>query len=97
MPRCKRSRTTVRPAVSPDGSKVYVAVNNVAGFADGAVGYLVALNSQTLATLAAVRLKDPANPGNDALFFDDATSSPTVGPDGDVYYGVLENPFAIDP
>ena len=32
-------------------------------------------------------------PQNDALFFDDATSSPTVGPDGDVYYGVLENPF----
>jgi hypothetical protein len=81
------------PAISSDGSKVYVAVNNVSGFADGAVGSLVALNSQTLATIAAVRLKDPANPGNDALFFDDATTSPTVGPDGDVYYGVLENPF----
>jgi hypothetical protein len=34
-----------------------------------------------------------AHPQNDALFFDDSTATPTVGPDGDVYYGVLENPF----
>jgi hypothetical protein len=81
------------PALSPDGSKVYFAVNNVNGFTNGAVGYLVALNSTTLAPIAAVRLKDVAHPGNDALFFDDSTASPTVGPDGDVYYGVLENPF----
>jgi hypothetical protein len=81
------------PALSPDGSKVYFAVNNVNGFTDGAVGYLVALNSKTLAPLAAVRRKDVAHPGNDALFFDDSTASPTVGTDGDVYYGVLENPF----
>jgi hypothetical protein len=81
------------PALSLDGSKVYVAVNNVSGFADGAVGYLVALNSTTLAPVAAVRLKDVAHPQNDALFFDDSTASPTVGTDGDVYYGVLENPF----
>jgi hypothetical protein len=81
------------PALSPDGTKVYVGVNNVNGFTDGAVGYLVALNAGTVAPVAAVRLKDAANPQNDALFFDDATSTPTVGPDGDVYYGVLENPF----
>ncbi len=81
------------PAISPDGSKVYVAVNNFNGFTNGAVGYLVAATTGTLAPLAAVRLKDVANPQNDALFFDDATSSPTVGTDGDVYYGVLENPF----
>jgi len=81
------------PALSPDGSKVYFAVNNFNGFTNGAAGYLVSLNSKTLAPIAAVRLKDVAHPGNDALFFDDATSSPTVGTDGDVYYGVLENPF----
>jgi hypothetical protein len=81
------------PALSPDGSKVYFAVNNVNGFANGAVGYLIVLNSGTLAPITAVRLKDVAHPGNDALFFDDSTASPTVGSDGDVYYGVLENPF----
>ena len=81
------------PALSPDESMVYVAVNNFNGFTNGAAGYLVALDSATLAPKGAVRLKDVAHPANDALFFDDATSSPTVGPDGDVYYGVLENPF----
>jgi hypothetical protein len=81
------------PALSPDGSKVYVGINNVDGFANGAVGYLVAVASGTLAPVAAVRLKDVAQPQNDALFFDDSSAAPTVGPDGDVYYGVLENPF----
>ena len=80
------------PAISNDGSKVYFAVNNVNGFAFGAAGYLVAVNSKTLAHLAAVRLKDVAS-GLDATFTDDSTSSPTIGPDGDVYYGTLENPF----
>jgi len=81
------------PALSLDGSKVYFGVNNVNGFTDGAVGYLVAVDSTTLAYVAAVRLKDAAHPQNDGLFFDDSTASPTVGPDGDVYYGILENPF----
>ncbi len=39
-----------------------------------------------------MRLTDPLS-GNDATLPDDASASPTVGPDGDVYYGVLENPF----
>lgn len=79
------------PALSNDGSMLYVAVNNGNGLGS-AVGYLLALDSQTLATVAAVRLKDPVS-GDDANIHDDATSSPTVGPDGDVYFGVLENPF----
>ena len=79
------------PALSNDGSTLYVAVNDGNGFGF-ATGYLLALDSHTLATIAAVRLKDPSA-GRDATMPDDGTSSPTVGPDGDVYFGVLENPF----
>ena len=37
-------------------------------------------------------MKDPSS-GLDALIFDASSATPTVGPDGDVYFGVLENPF----
>ena len=80
------------PALSLDHSKVYVAVNNTNSFADGAIGDLAVLDARSLASLRSVRLLDVAS-GQPALFFDDSTASPTVGPDGDVYYGVLENPF----
>jgi len=74
------------PALSPDGSILYVAVDN------GAFGYLLAVNSSTLALINKVRLKDPSS-GQDAFIYDASSSTPTVGPDGDVYFGVLENPF----
>jgi hypothetical protein len=77
------------PALSNDHKTLYFAVNN--GYSG--YGYLVALDSRTLAPLASVRLKDVKNPGNDATVDDDGTASPTVGPDGDVYFGVLENPL----
>jgi len=79
------------PALSRDGSALYVAINNSDGTSSGP-GYLVKLDSQTLAPLARVRLKDPVS-GADASLPDNGTASPTVGPDGDVYFGVLENPF----
>jgi hypothetical protein len=79
------------PALSPDGRTVYLAVSNGSGLG-AATGYLVALNARTLATIAAVPLKDPST-GNDADIHDDGTASPLVGPDGDVYFGVLESPF----
>jgi hypothetical protein len=41
-----------------------------------------------------VRLTDPAS-GLDATMTDETSASPTIGPDGDVYYGVLENPFPL--
>jgi hypothetical protein len=72
------------PAVSSDQSTIYIGVS------DGGAGYLVALNSTTLAPKSKVRLKDPSS-GSDALLFDDGSASPTVGPDGDVFYGVVES------
>ena len=81
------------PALSNDHKTLYVAVNNSNPYGDFYnYGYLVALDSRTLAPLARVRLKDAEYPADDAYVPDDATASPTVGPDGDVYYGVLENP-----
>jgi hypothetical protein len=74
------------PALSNDHKTLYVAVSSGSfGF-----GYLVALDSRTLAPLARVRLKDAGFPTHDAQLPDDGTASPTIGPDGDVYFGVLE-------
>jgi hypothetical protein len=81
------------PALSNDGQTLYVAVNN--GNGDATLGYLVAVNSNTLAPAASILLRDPAT-GAPAFISDDGTASPTVGPDGDVYIGVLENPLGAN-
>jgi len=78
------------PAISNDGKYVYIAVSS----GSFGYGYLLCLNAQTLQTIGQVRLKDPN--GNDAALPDQGTASPMVGPDGDVYFGVLENPFAYN-
>jgi hypothetical protein len=77
------------PAISIDGKTLYIGINNGWGFG---VGYLVGLDTATLKTKYSIRLKDPES-GNDAYLADDGTASPAVGPDGDVFYGVLENGF----
>jgi hypothetical protein len=74
------------PALSADGTTLYMTVSN------GASGALVGLDAATLAPKYKAALRDPAS-GNGAWVSDDSSSSPTVGPDGDVYYGVLENPY----
>jgi hypothetical protein len=73
------------PALSRDGAVVYVAVSNALG-----QGYLLGLDSATLTPLARVPLLDPIT-GVRAFVSPDGTASPTVGPDGDVYFGVLES------
>src|SRR6185436_6088386 len=75
------------PALSADGNTLYVAVSNPTGQA----GYLLALDSATLGRTARVALTDPRS-AMPARITGDSTSSPLIGPDGDVYYGVLENP-----
>jgi len=76
------------PALSPEGKILYVAVSS----GDFGYGYLLALNSTNLSLINRVRLTDPAS-GFDATMTDESSASPTVGPDGDVYYGALESPF----
>lgn len=75
-------QTNCAPALSRDGRTVYVAVSN------GVNGYLLGLDAATLKPKYKVRLKEPSN-GSDAVVSDDSTASPTVGPDGDVYFGVV--------
>jgi hypothetical protein len=72
-------------AFSLDQSAFYIGVNS----GNGTPGYLIAANAATLAPIAHVRLTDP-HTGQNAAIMDDSSAAPTVGPDDDVYYGVLE-------
>jgi uncharacterized repeat protein (TIGR01451 family) len=78
------------PALSNDQATVYVAVKSPS---TETYGYLLGLNSTTLATKYKVFLKDPrSNNANNATILDDSTASPMVGPDNDVYFGIYGNP-----
>lgn len=81
--------TNGAPALSADGGTLYVMVNDLPPAGTRASGRLLALDSATLATRRGVLLVDPAS-STPAWVNDDSTASPTVGPDGDVYVGVLE-------
>ena len=61
------------PALSADGSTLYIALN------DGSNGRLVKLNSSNLSLAA--------SSGPLSQVIDISTASPTIGPDGDVYFG----------
>ena len=76
------------PALSNDQRKIYAVVSE-GGYVGS--GYLVALNAGTLGPLTGQRvfLADPAT-GDGAGIYDDASASPMVGSDGDVYFGVVE-------
>jgi hypothetical protein len=74
------------PALSPAATTVYITVTSPTG------GILVGLNASTLMPRFHAVLKDPVS-GLPAFISASSSASPTVGPDGDVYYGVLENPF----
>jgi hypothetical protein len=74
------------PALSPSGKTVYIAVTGPQR------GLLVGLDAMTLRPQFHVVLKDPLS-GLPALISPSSSASPAVGPDGDVDFGVLENPF----
>jgi hypothetical protein len=76
------------PALSVDQKTLYVAVNGQSG-----KGYLLALDAATLVLKAKVLLLDPQT-RQPARVSDDGTASPAIGPDGDVYFGVLETTYA---
>ena len=88
-----KPQTNSAPALSPDETRLYVVVNNIAAAGTRARGSLLALDAATLAPLAARPLLDPAT-GTAAWVSDNSTASPAVGPDGDVFVGVLESATA---
>ena len=69
-----RVGTNSAPALSHDGSTLYVALK-------GSGNYLAAIDTATLAPQHHTTLAGSIN--------DESTASPTVGPDGQVYFGVL--------
>jgi hypothetical protein len=85
----RRVPMNTAPAVTADGGSVYVAVNG--GYRSSG-GYLCRANATTLAPQSRVFLNDPST-STAAFVTGDGTSSPTIGPDGDVYFGVLEARF----
>ncbi len=84
-----KTATNCAPALSNDERTLYVVVNNLPPSGARASGRLLALDASTLAARAGVALTDPQQ-GSAAWVNDNASSSPTVGRDGDVYIGVLE-------
>ena len=64
------------PALTPDGTKLYAAFNNGGDFDNGT---LVEIHTTTLTPLH--------TSGPILGVYNLSTASPTVGPDGDVYYG----------
>jgi len=87
-PNINRDSHNLAPALSNDGSTLYVVVKWAM---DDSYGYLLGLDATTLATKYKVFLRDPRN-GNPAAIREDGTASPMVAPDGDVYFGVSGNP-----
>ena len=77
------------PALSGDLKTLYVAVASDPGLGIHPYGYLLALDAVTLAAKGKTILNDPAT-NTPAWVNPNASASPSVGPDGDVYYGVLE-------
>ncbi len=78
------------PALSNDQKTLYIAI-----FRGNGGGYLVGADTEKLTPKFSTRLLDPKS-GFDANLEDIGTATPMVGPDGDVYFGVIENPFYND-
>jgi hypothetical protein len=76
------------PALSVDESKVYVSVNQ----SSFSYGYLCMASAPDLRPQRSMLLRDPRN-GQPAALPDDGTSAPSIGLDGDVFYGALEANF----
>ncbi len=78
------------PALSPDEKTLYIVATSDVPLTVRATGSLIALDAATLAPKSRVVLRDPATSAP-AWVNSNSSASPSVGADGDVYYGVLES------
>jgi hypothetical protein len=76
------------PTLSNNQRTLYFAVSTGGS---SPAGYLVSVSATTLTPIAHTRLIDPRS-GRDAIISDNGSATPLIGPDDDVFYGVLENP-----
>ena len=75
------------PALSVTQTTLYVATSTGATFG---TGYLVSLNATTFGVNNFAALNDPRPGYGLATVSSSSSATPMVGPDGDVYFGVLE-------
>ena len=85
-PDAMRMQFQCAPALSDDETTIYFAVQLRNGG-----GYLVGIDAETMQTKYRARLMDPSS-GGDAIIGNQSTASPTIGLDGDVFFGILSNP-----
>ncbi len=76
------------PVLSNDGSTVYALLSD----GDSGNGQLTSFNSTTLQPIKSVALLDPKT-GQNMSVPNGSTSSPVVGPDGDIYIGLNGSPY----
>jgi hypothetical protein len=84
--RITRDSHNCAPALSNDGSTLYVAVKGT----NSSYAYLLGLDSTNLSTKYKVFLRNPSD-NQPSSVPDDGTASPMVGPDDDVFFGILAN------
>ncbi len=77
------------PALSPDQQTLYFPVTT-----QTSIGYLVSVRASSLEPIAQMPLLDPYS-RQFAFIFSASSASPMVGPDGEVYFGVLEHQCCV--
>ncbi|HLK13621.1 MAG TPA: hypothetical protein VKT78_02350 [Fimbriimonadaceae bacterium] len=83
-PTLSRPAMNAAPALSVDGSTMYVALT-------GGKSMLARLDASTFTVTAKVQLMDPSIGGAGAYLVNESSGSPMIGPDGHVFMGVFGN------